>query len=393
MRRVLFVSHAVEFAGAEIALVRFIRLLDRTRYEPVLLLPRVGELQAIIGDIPVLVVGYDITLHYAWDDPRLLSQIKALHAVMLEQRPDIIVVNTNTVPQAIIAALMTDTPLMVHLHAVLTVAQYDPLPDGARAADLLWLPYADYLVACSDWVARVYAPLLGRDIQTVPNTTPDVAAAPYPMDGPRLIVMLASLEDNKRPAFFIAAAAKLRRAYPQVDFRCRLYGDGPTAYIAALQAEIQRHGLTDVFTIHTRTADTAPIYAASAVVFVPSAVEAFSLVTIEAASHARPVVATRSGGPDSIVIDGETGALIPVDDLDAAVDRLGMLLTNPPLAAEMGRQARARYEAHFAPSTAAAHYHAALDATVRSAQTAPERRRCATPLARYFMECANAAAS
>src|SRR5215216_1593902 len=160
MYRVLFISHAVELAGAEIALVRLITLLDRERFEPILLLPRRGDLDALIGDIPVQQVYFEPILETDWTQRGILQQIQPLHTAIMEYQPDLVVVNTNTVPQALIATLMTDIPLMVHLHAFIIKEQFEAQPASARFADELWLPFADHIIACSEWVAERYRTLL-----------------------------------------------------------------------------------------------------------------------------------------------------------------------------------------------------------------------------------------
>jgi glycosyltransferase involved in cell wall biosynthesis len=48
-----------------------------------------------------------------------------------------------------------------------------------------------------------------------------------------------------------------------------------------------------------------------------------------------------------MIENGKTGFLVPVDDTDALVDRLALLLRNEALRAQMGQAARARAEARF----------------------------------------------
>lgn len=65
---------------------------------------------------------------------------------------------------------------------------------------------------------------------------------------------------------------------------------------------------------------------------------------LEAAAHDLPVVATRSGGVPEAVVDGETGYLVPEDDVDAMAERLRSLAAAPERRAEMGRAGRAFVE-------------------------------------------------
>ena len=45
--------------------------------------------------------------------------------------------------------------------------------------------------------------------------------------------------------------------------------------------------------------------------------ESFSMTCLEAAFYGTPVIATRCGGPEEIIEDGQTGILVPVKDIDA----------------------------------------------------------------------------
>ena len=67
------------------------------------------------------------------------------------------------------------------------------------------------------------------------------------------------------------------------------------------------------------------LFARAAVVVCPSHREGFGVVCAEAMAHGRPVVATAVGGLRDLVVDGETGLLVPPRDpaaLRAALERL-----------------------------------------------------------------------
>lgn len=75
--------------------------------------------------------------------------------------------------------------------------------------------------------------------------------------------------------------------------------------------------------------------------------EPFGLVAVEAMASGRPVCASRVGGLQDIVRDGETGVLVPPHDAAALAEKLAWLLDHDALRRSMGMAARRRVEAHF----------------------------------------------
>jgi starch synthase len=94
----------------------------------------------------------------------------------------------------------------------------------------------------------------------------------------------------------------------------------------------------------------------------PSVYEPLGIVNLEAMACETAVVATATGGIVEVVVDGETGLLVPIDPRDdgtgeprdpaafaaAFADRVNELLNDPPRALEMGRAGRERAVRDFA---------------------------------------------
>jgi colanic acid/amylovoran biosynthesis glycosyltransferase len=71
------------------------------------------------------------------------------------------------------------------------------------------------------------------------------------------------------------------------------------------------------------------------------------LVAKEAGAASVPVIASRHGGIPEIVEDGITGYLVPERDETALAERLGDVLANPTLRAQLGASARAKMEREY----------------------------------------------
>ncbi|TML50992.1 MAG: glycosyltransferase family 4 protein [Actinobacteria bacterium] len=90
--------------------------------------------------------------------------------------------------------------------------------------------------------------------------------------------------------------------------------------------------------------ELGPLYDRAAVVAVPSRREGFGVACAEAMAHGRPVVASAVGGLLDLVVDEETGLLVPPGDVAALREALRRLLADQELRARLGANARRRAE-------------------------------------------------
>jgi len=103
-------------------------------------------------------------------------------------------------------------------------------------------------------------------------------------------------------------------------------------------------------------AELAPMYARAAVHVMPAIDEGLGLTAVESLLSETPVVAFESGGVTDIVIDGETGVLVPPGDVAALASALDTLLDNPVHLTRLGRQGREHALATFGTDAVARQY-------------------------------------
>jgi len=113
-----------------------------------------------------------------------------------------------------------------------------------------------------------------------------------------------------------------------------LVGAGPD--LDGLVTKARELGVENQFLSVGFQGDTNPFYSIMDLFCLPSAHEGFGLVAAEAMLHKLPVIATRVGGLQDIVIDQETGFLVPPYAPGQIAKKLKILIDNPELRKSMG---------------------------------------------------------
>ncbi|TMB58867.1 MAG: glycosyltransferase family 4 protein [Deltaproteobacteria bacterium] len=169
-----------------------------------------------------------------------------------------------------------------------------------------------------------------------------------PPDAP-LAGIVGHIQDWKGQHLVVEAVARARARFPEL--RCLLVGGvhrRGAEYAERIHERIARPDLAGHVVLTGARHDVPACLDAMDVVIHASVVaEPFGRVLIEAMAIGRPVIAPREGGPLLIVVDGETGLLVPPRDAGALADALLALLADPARRAAMGRAGRARVDAVF----------------------------------------------
>lgn len=164
---------------------------------------------------------------------------------------------------------------------------------------------------------------------------------------PLVIGTVGRLQKVKNQVLLVRACGLLKRQAPEFlhDWQLRIIGDGPER--ALLEATIAGEDLGSQAVI-TGWNDNVPQALHELDVFVlPSLNEGISNTILEAMATGLPVIATAVGGNPELVVDNETGFLIPGNDAARLADRLLGYLRLPGLADHHGRAARERVEREF----------------------------------------------
>jgi sugar transferase (PEP-CTERM/EpsH1 system associated) len=151
------------------------------------------------------------------------------------------------------------------------------------------------------------------------------------------------LTEQKGITYLIQALAKLAPAHP--DIRLLIVGDGALRRkLEKLSEEVGVRGQV-VFTGFRD--DMGDILQAMDIYALPSLWEGHPLVLLEAMAAGKPVVATDIPGSREVVVQGQTGMLVPPQDSEALAQALSLLVQDQTLRERMGREGSRAFEERF----------------------------------------------
>lgn len=302
---------------------------------------------------------------------RLAAGIPGLVGYLRDIRPQVLMSAANHATLAAILAHrragVAETALVIRISNALIGGRDRPRDRLKRWMIRQLYGAADGVVAVSADMAREIGELvpgLADRTRVVGNPVVDAGLAaraalppahPWLTDGgPPVLLAAGRMEPQKDFATLLRAAAHLRRTRP---VRLLILGDGTQrAELERMAAEL---GLeADVLSMPGFDPNPLPAMAHAACFILSSRWEGMPGALIEAMAVGCPVVSTDCpGGSREVLLDGTLGPLVPVGDAGALAAAVAGVLDAPPTRSDL--MARAR---DFSVETAAAGYHAALEA-------------------------------
>lgn len=364
MHRILFVSHSSYWGGGEKCLYLLLKGLPRDEFEPLVLLPPTGtgEIGALGPAVEALgietVEGPLVSWVRPWSD-RLRSYdfaevVAATVDLIRSRRVDIVFSNTSVVLGGALAARICKVPHVWHVLEMLTSDPALRPTIGLREFYLLMEQLADRIIAGSSSVeadirqsnasARIEVIHTGiepRDESELERRKAVVFGVP---EDTFVISFVGDLSERKGVADLIRCAPQVLAKHPGAKFMVA-GRDGGRGEVT--RREIAAAGLTDAIQLLGFRSDAENIIAASDLFVLPTLSDPLPLVVQEAMSVGTPVIATLSGGCADMVVDGETGHLVPVQDPDALAAAVIGLMDSPQQRTRMGNLGRERLESHF----------------------------------------------
>jgi len=161
----------------------------------------------------------------------------------------------------------------------------------------------------------------------------------------RVILFVGRMDHIKGVSYLINAFSMLFRE--RQDVKLVLVGGGPLQ--KRFESYVRKTHLRNsvIFTKGLREEELAQLYRTCHIFVLPSLIEGFGIVLLEAMATGKPCIASMSGGPEEIIKHGETGFLVPPADSKALFEKLFILLEDEELLKKFGDAGRKRVEKMF----------------------------------------------
>ncbi|HUI11229.1 MAG TPA: N-acetyl-alpha-D-glucosaminyl L-malate synthase BshA [Bacteroidota bacterium] len=192
---------------------------------------------------------------------------------------------------------------------------------------------------------------IDKDIRVIPNfvDTQKYRRAPdtdvrekFAPPGERVVVHVSNFRVVKRVQDVIRIFAEVRKKVPA---RLLLVGDGPDR--SACEILTRELGLQQHVRFLGKQLELVPILSSADLMLMPSQSESFGLSALEAMACEVPVVSSSVGGLPELQVQGETGYIAEIGDIDRMARYAVELLTNDAKRRQFGLAGRARAEQNF----------------------------------------------
>ena len=366
LTNILFVHAGNDMYGADVILLELVKRLDRARFRPLVLLPadskhltrlsrRLQECDVEYKFIRMGVIRrkYFRPLGLIRFLVDFLIGIASITSIILRRQITLVHSNTLAVTAGAFAARITGRPHVWHIHEIIV----DPVWTR-RAVHSLIFRLSGTVVAVSNAVrdhllsdapscaARVSVIHNGIDAQKFsPENAVSTPKTELGFGSDSVIVgMIGKVCRWKGQHQFLEAAKLVLRQQPDVRF-VMVGGvfDDETFYMDKLVSAVASLGLSQEVQVRDFVPDIRNVLSAFDVFVLPSIQpDPFPTVLLEAMAMSKPVIATAHGGPTEMVVDDETGYLVPPRDAEALAAAILKLVDDPDLRLAMGITGRRR---------------------------------------------------
>lgn len=345
MRIVYIITRMDEFGGPQIHIRDFSMMLRQYGHDVHVIAGSEGQITDFLtaNGVPCYIVPEMTRAISLSREPRAVMKV---YKLLKQIRPDIVSCHSSKAGVVgRLAAWFAGLPVIFTVHGWAFTENVRPLPRRIyQVIEWIMGRFCNRLITVSEYdrqlglAAHIAAP---SKITTVHNGMPD-----YPRNRPAnpgtacRLIMVARFAEQKDHKLLIDALSDIR----DLDWTLDLAGNGDTTPVFE---QVQRLGLMDKIRILGQRADIGDLLNASDLFLLITHWEGFPRSIVEAMRSGLPTIATAVAGIPESVVDGQTGLLVPHGDRRAVADAIAKLIADPALMAQMGQNARKRYDDFF----------------------------------------------
>ena len=293
--------------------------------------------------------------HGIWLYPRL-------YALMRERRPAIVHTRNLAALEAVVPAWLARVPVRIHGE------------HGRDETDLLGSKRK------YQWIRRLYRPFvshyfaLSRDLASYLHEKVEVPSArvtqvyngvdvglftpsgaipslingcPFDPSQCWIVGTVGRMQVVKDQPKLARAFVQVLAQHPELRDRLRLVlvGEGPLREVC--RQLLGEAGVAHLAWLPGERSDVDDVMRGLHCFVLPSLAEGISNTILEAMASGLPVIATAVGGNSDLVTNGQTGVIVPPDNVQEMTAAIARLALDPPRAAAMGRAGRTKVEERF----------------------------------------------
>ncbi len=151
---------------------------------------------------------------------------------------------------------------------------------------------------------------------------------PINYSSPIVIGTLGRFVNKKGFIYLIEAFSMLKKAGHNIVLL--IGGDGEDRII--LEKKVKELDLEKLVVFHGWVSDKDEFFKQIDIFCLPSIIEPFGIILLEAMEHSKPIVATLSGGPSEIITEGKNGLLANIESSQSLYDKLERVIIAPRMA-------------------------------------------------------------
>ncbi|MBI4707079.1 MAG: glycosyltransferase [Candidatus Omnitrophica bacterium] len=338
--------------GGEFSLIDLLKSLDRSEFNPCVVMPFEGSFSEIVKKlgVPVEIVSLK-KIKNPLNIFASVAALKQLSGTIKKYKIDLVHSNSTGGMAFLgsLAAKFNKTPFVWHVRTmdcgVINFAQ------GFLATKIVaiskatkkkfwWLPSRNKILVIYN----------GVDLRKF-NIEVDRLGIRKSLgcgDNEFLVGTVGRYHAIKGYKFFIKAAGIVLKVIPRVKFFVvGLDYDENNKILVNLRKSAKRYNLEDKITFLDKKENTVEVISSLDVFVLPSLTESFGRVLVEAMAAKKPIVSFNVGGVSEVIEDGRTGILVKSKDYKMLAEKIIFLLQNPEMARSMGDAGRRRCEELF----------------------------------------------